>query len=253
MNLKKAPFIFLGALGTTLALGGAVALGQSVGLHPMAQPSSTASGSPAASPSPSGSPSPALVDLQTIRNSEALNYLHHIDQLQTQRGTAAQSKATSEQAKGLADALVTDHQATEQQVTSLASQKGIPLATFGEATYETAVDRLLASLSGAEYDDAFLQVELENHQQIVQRLQSLQSEVSDPDIQSLISDTIPTEQKHADLASGAILPSPSASPSGSPSAGVSPSPSPSVSASPSPSVSASASPSPSVEMAEQFS
>jgi hypothetical protein len=140
----------------------------------------------------------------------------------------------SQNALTLAQSLVTDHQANEQEVTQLATKKGIVLYPVQPTNVEVAQDNFLSKQTGASYDQVFLLIQKQSHQDSVNRLQGLSSEVTDPDIKDLVNQTLTIEQKHLGLAGG-TAPQPSPSPTASASPSPSPSVSPSVSPSPGPS------------------
>jgi predicted outer membrane protein len=203
--------------------------------------------------SPSGGPSAIdlTAELTSLTNTEALNFLHHVNVLEINESEQALQEVTLPQAITLAQTMLTDSQQNEMQVQQLAAIKGVTLYMFQPATYEVAAEAQLATLSGTQYyDAAFASLELLNQQSALQTLQLMLNSVTDPDIKSLINQTIPVVQQHIQLAQAVlsaegVSTQPTASPSPSPSASVSPSPSPSVSPipSPSPSVQPSASPS----------
>ena len=185
--------------------------------------------SPSPAPSPSSHPSNTvgtepLSGMELLTAAEALNFLHHVNSLEIQEGQSAMANAQAQSTRAFAQTLVTDHRQNEQQVQKLAADKGVPIFVFQPATYEAAVDSLLLNLSGTSaFDEAFMQLEASTHQDVLHKLQSLEGQVNDPEIKSLISQTIPVVQHHIDLASASPQPS-GTQPSSGPSSGTTPSP-----------------------------
>jgi putative membrane protein len=61
-----------------------------------------------------------------------------------------------------------------------------------------AMDQL-RTLEGAEFDAAFLKAMADGHKDVINRLESVQNEVSG-DLKTLISDLLPNLRKHAQIA-----------------------------------------------------
>jgi putative membrane protein len=170
---------------------------------PAASPSPSAS--PAASPSAGPSAAPGVTSaLTTLTNTEVLNFLHHVNTSEILEANEALVRSTNPQVRTYAQTMITDHQQSEQQVVQLAAQKGISLYQFQPSTVDIAIDSQLSALSGSDFDRAYLQVQLAEHQKVLQELNMLQSRVNDPDLQNLITQTIPVIQRHVDLATTSL-------------------------------------------------
>jgi predicted outer membrane protein len=206
----------LAAIFGLSALAGGIVLAQTPSTVPSPNPSPSVSATPSSSPSVS------------LESEEAVAYIHHVNNLEINEANNALGQLQGTQVQDLAQTLITDHQQNDQQLSQLADQKGITLFGFQQSDDELASQNALSSLNQAEFDQAFAQLQAQDHQEVLRRLQTLQSRVTDPEIRAFIAQTITMIQKHIQLASSAASASPAATPSASPSA--SPSPSPSVSA-----------------------
>jgi predicted outer membrane protein len=166
-----------------------------------AQPG-TVSPTPAATASPATTSSPGALQVQAaVLNSQAINVLHHINNLEIQEATQAQANLQNTGSQTYAQMLITDHQASEQQVQQLAAQQGISLYVFQPATYETALDSQLTALAGTTiFDQAFLQGQVLGHQRALENVQLLQGLVVDPQIKTLLNNAVTTIQRHRDEA-----------------------------------------------------
>lgn len=153
-----------------------------------------------ATPSPTTTPTALQVQDAALR-SQAINVLHHINSLEIQEAQQAQASLQSTGSQTFAQTLITDHQASEQQVLQLAGQQGITVYAFQPATYEAALDSQLATLVGTTlYDQAFLQGQVLGHQRALQNVQLIQGLVVDPQIKTLLNNAVTMIQKHRDEA-----------------------------------------------------
>jgi predicted outer membrane protein len=77
-------------------------------------------------------------------------------------GQLAQQRAQSDAVKALGAMFVTDHTAALQQVTQVAATLGVPLPAALDPMQQAIVDRL-QTLSGAEFDAAWLEAQIPVH------------------------------------------------------------------------------------------
>ena len=85
---------------------------------------------------------------------------------EVQAGTLALQKATNPDVKAFTQRMVTDHSKANAELAQFATAKGLALATELDADHKAAADHL-ASLSGAEFDKAFMQHMVEDHEKAV--------------------------------------------------------------------------------------
>lgn len=231
--MKKTPLL-AGAFGCLLI--GSLAIAQQGPIQPkplaIASPSASPAGSPSASPAaviPSGTIS------QSVELPFALNYLHYTNELQIAQANAALPILTEQSAITLAQTMITDATASEQQVVALATTKGITLVPFQAASYDLAAEDALAQLASPAYDSSFTGLQLQNDLAVLYELQLLTNAVNDPAVLALLNSSITTVQSLIRLAGGTVPPAPP-SPFPRPIPITSPSVSPTSSPSASPSV-----------------
>jgi putative membrane protein len=134
----------------------------------------------------------------------------------------AQEKASSKDVKDFARMLVQDHQKTNEKLKDIADKKGVRLPEYddhdrgdarksersedrgsGGDVNRAAKDRKsaeLASLSGESFDRRFMAIQIENHQKGVQNFEKMQKNAKDPELRSLVQETLPTLRTHLDKA-----------------------------------------------------
>jgi putative membrane protein len=96
--------------------------------------------------------------------------------------------------------MVADHGAAQTRLTAIAIERRVNLPTsLGE--HQAGFDRL-ADLKGPDFDEEFIRVMRENHQQAVLLYQSEASGGVDPLLVQYAASTLPTIQMHLDHAKG---------------------------------------------------
>ena len=182
-------------------------------------------------------------------DSEILQVLAVVDQSEVQDGQLAQKKARHAQVKSYARELVTDHSKSLRQDREIAKSAKIDLsgvmmsgsktsatktgsdtsrsaaATAAQPSGPTGATGVVAEvvnmhnqamdrvrqLQGAAFDSAFVNAQIQGHQQVLSLLQSAQAEAQNPSLQQHVAAAIKGVQSHLDkgqqlqqaLASGA--------------------------------------------------
>ena len=138
--------------------------------------------------------SPAQLNQEMV-----LNQLHHMNQKEIQLSQMAIEKAQSPQVKNAAQEMLKDHQALETRVQELAKAQQLQLSDFQPATDEKQMMDRFGKLSGRQFDAAFMQNVHFSHKAAMENLKLARSEVRDPQIRSLIDQTIPKVSQHKQL------------------------------------------------------
>lgn len=114
---------------------------------------------------------------------------------EVQMGQLASQKATSSAVKQFGQRMVTDHTQANQQLQQLATQKGITLPSGVGNENQQMMDKL-SDLSGQEFDRAYMQQMVSDHQKDVALYQQESQQGQDTDLQSFASQTLPILQEH---------------------------------------------------------
>ena len=113
-------------------------------------------------------------------------------------GKIAQAKGGSQGVKDLGAMLVADHGSHKTQVAALAQQAGV--AVTNDITDEAkALEAKLGGLSGADFNKAFVDAAVEDHQKDIAKYEQ-QVQSSDPQTAQLAQQTLPTLKKHLQTA-----------------------------------------------------
>jgi putative membrane protein len=114
-------------------------------------------------------------------------------------GNLAQQNGSSDTVKQFGKRMVGDHTKANDELKTLASDKGVSLPTALDAKSQATKDRL-SKLSGAAFDRAYMQDMVTDHQQDVAEFRKQSTRGTDPDLKAFASKTLPTLEEHLKLA-----------------------------------------------------
>jgi len=119
--------------------------------------------------------------------------------LEVELGRLAAERASSAEVKAFGQRMVTDHGKANQQLTRIASSKGMTLARALPADKQRERD-MFARLSGAEFDRMYMDHMLKEHKKDVAEFEKQAEKGTDPAIRSFAQQTLPTLREHLTLA-----------------------------------------------------
>jgi putative membrane protein len=114
---------------------------------------------------------------------------------EVQLGELAQQKSQDPKVKEFAQRMVTDHGKANDQLKSVASEKGITLPTDLDAKDKAEKDKL-SKLSGEQFDKAYMNYMVKDHTKDVSEFQKESQSAKDPDVKSFASTVLPTIEDH---------------------------------------------------------
>ncbi|CAO3428243.1 DUF4142 domain-containing protein [Azospirillum doebereinerae] len=117
------------------------------------------------------------------------------DQFEIQAGKLATEKAQKAEVKTLGRNMVTDHGKTAETMKALAKTKSVALPTALDAEHKQKLDQL-GGLSGAAFDSAYVQGQLDAHRTAVALFDGQIKEGRDNDLKQFAQKTLPTLQEH---------------------------------------------------------
>jgi putative membrane protein len=118
---------------------------------------------------------------------------------EVQMGNLALQKAQSADVKSYAQRMVTDHSKGNEELQQIVTAKGLTLPAQLDGEHQAGLDHL-AGLSGAEFDKAYMQHMVSDHQKAVTLFQNGSASAQDPDIKAYATKTLPILQEHLKLA-----------------------------------------------------
>jgi putative membrane protein len=114
-------------------------------------------------------------------------------------GQLGVQKATNADVKAFAQQMIDDHTQANSQLAPIASQKAVTLPTQPSAPHRAAADRI-SRLSGAEFDRAFMDQMVVDHQKVVSEFEHVSKGGKDTDVKSFASTMLPKLQDHLRMA-----------------------------------------------------
>jgi putative membrane protein len=91
--------------------------------------------------------------------------------------------------------MVTDHTKANQELTTLAQAKHLPVATELDQKHQALAEKL-ATLQGAAFDRAYLAGQVADHAQTVRLFTTEAREGHDAELKAFAAQTLPTLQEH---------------------------------------------------------
>ena len=118
---------------------------------------------------------------------------------EVQMGNLALQNAESADVKSFAQRMVTDHSRSNEELQQLVSAKGLALPAQLDGEHKSAVDHL-TGLSGREFDKAYMQHMVADHDKAVAHFTTGSTSAQDADIKGFATKSLPVLQEHAALA-----------------------------------------------------
>lgn len=113
-------------------------------------------------------------------------------------GILAAQAGTREDVKAFGQMMVKDHTAINDDLKSLAVQKGVNLPHSLDAKHQEMVDKM-AALTGPEFDAAYIAGMIHDHQADAKEFKAASAETKDADIKSFLDKSIPVVDEHLKL------------------------------------------------------
>ena len=114
-------------------------------------------------------------------------------------GNLAQQKASNDAVKQFAKTIVDDHTNAGQQLKNWASQSSFTLPT-GITPEDSSAKASLSSASGSQFDQKFIQTQLQDHKKAIALFEKQLKEGQDPKLKEFAQTTLPVLQDHMRIA-----------------------------------------------------
>ena len=114
-------------------------------------------------------------------------------------GNLAQQHASSDAVKQFAKTIVDDHTNAGQQLKSWASQSNVTLPS-GLAPDDSSTKSSLSSLSGSQFDQKYIQAQLQDHKKAIALFEKEVNEGQNPQLKQFAEKTLPVLQDHVRIA-----------------------------------------------------
>lgn len=114
-------------------------------------------------------------------------------------GKLGQSQGQSDQVKQFGAQMVKDHTAANDELSSIASEKGLTVATDPSAK-DAAAAKMIGAKQGAAFDTAFSKKMVMDHKQAVALFTQEANSGKDSDLKAFAAKTLPTLKQHLEMA-----------------------------------------------------
>jgi putative membrane protein len=125
---------------------------------------------------------------------DVLGTLHEADQKEVQAGKIAQKDGKSKAVRDYGQMLVKDHRAADDRVAALAQKENVDLMA---ATPSPGPNDMGTMANGPDFDKKFAQEMLDDHRKAIVALTAARNSTTDPQLRKLLTDMLPTLEKHA--------------------------------------------------------
>jgi len=112
---------------------------------------------------------------------------------------SAATHAMSADVKMHAKHMLADHQKMGDEMKALASKKNMTISNDPPADKKQMIDDMNANKKGKDWDMAYLNAQVNDHQEAISLFESASSSVKDPDLKAMIDKTLPTLRSHLQM------------------------------------------------------
>lgn len=128
-----------------------------------------------------------------------LNAISRGDVAEIKLAKLAKDRAGSDSVKSYAQHIIKDHQNAQDDLKTLAKDKGLSLATDVDDKQQAEYDRL-AKLNGADFDKAYIKEMISDHEHDVDLTKDFSNHAKDADVKAFASKILPKLQDHLRMA-----------------------------------------------------
>jgi putative membrane protein len=119
--------------------------------------------------------------------------------MEVQLGQTAQTKASNNAVKQLAQRMVNDHTSMENQLASLAASNGLALKQTLTSEHEAHV-KWIGNLSGQSFDSAYMNLMVQAHEEDIANFQTQSRSARSAQVRTLATNSLPVLMQHLRLA-----------------------------------------------------
>ena len=198
--MNASPRFLTALAAATLAVAACKAKNESSGSVDTTKPATSSTDTSARSAAPAATPAPAAPALTDANIVAILDFANESD---SAFGALAVKKAKSADVKKFARLMEGEHHALRVQGQHLAKKLNVtpqPPANFDMPDKQKAAMAELESKSGADFDKAYIDHEVQFHEAVLQTAQQAEAAAQNPELKALIQKAAPTIQKHLDMA-----------------------------------------------------
>lgn len=115
--------------------------------------------------------------------------------MEVQLGKMTTANAASAKVKAFGKMMVTDHTKANAELKAVAAKKSVTIPPAPTQEYQAHIDELKTK-KGAEFDQAYVDMMVEDHNEDIKKFTDEANNGKDADVKALASKTLPVLQKH---------------------------------------------------------
>lgn len=119
--------------------------------------------------------------------------------MEVELGKMAADKGTNEKVKDFGQQMQKDHGKANDELKTLAANKGVKIPTTLEGKQKKTVDRL-SKLSGSEFDRQYIRAMIDDHKDDLKAFEREADKAKDPDVKQFSSKYAPIIKQHLEMA-----------------------------------------------------
>jgi putative membrane protein len=128
-----------------------------------------------------------------------LKELHQTNLAEIKLGQLAQQKAAASRVKDLGRRIEMDHQFADQKIQALARSRGSDLSSGAIEKEQSDKIQSLEGLDGKNFDRAFVQMMVSDHQSDISRLTAIPDDQNDVDVNRFVKKVVPILGQHREV------------------------------------------------------
>jgi putative membrane protein len=136
---------------------------------------------------------------KTGQDARAIRDMAQANMAEVEAGKLATDKARGEDVKKFARQMVEDHGKQLDEVKKLAQTKKVQIPDQPAKKHQSAMKKL-QGLSGTEFDRAYMQQMVKDHQDTLKQLENIAKKNSDPDVKGAAEKAMPKVKEHLQMA-----------------------------------------------------
>lgn len=133
------------------------------------------------------------------KDTKFLNKAANASMMEFELSKMALAKSNNERIKAFSSMLMNDHTNVEEELRTIASQKGLTVPTSLTADSQKNVDNLQKK-DGVNFDKDFINMVLSSHQKTIKDFKKATEDTEDSDVKEFASRTLPILKMHLDSA-----------------------------------------------------
>jgi putative membrane protein len=111
----------------------------------------------------------------------------------------ALDNAKEQKVKDFANRMIADHGKASDELKPIAQEMNVPVPQKVSAEHQQTIDKL-SKLKGAEFDKAYSNAMIDDHQKVVALFEKAEKDVQNADLKKFVEQTLPTLKEHLEVA-----------------------------------------------------